>query len=270
MPSASASARHDVRRASGSRGFRWAARSGFAVSGLLHVLIGAIAIAVAVGAGSQEADQSGALKQVAETPGGIIVIWICAVGLAALGLWEIVNGVLMPRGDDTKWTRRVASGGKAIAYGAICVTALSVALGARSSTSSNSKSLTATALATPGGVFLVIAIGLTVGIIGISFAVIGIRQGFRRDIRIPGGIIGVVTGSLGTFGYVAKGVALTVVGILFVVGALKSDASQTTGLDGALKALAALPFGEIVLFVVAIGLIAYGVFLGLKARYAKI
>ena len=75
---------------------------------------------------------------------------------------------------------------------------------------------------------------------------------------------------LGTVGYVAKGVAIIVVGILFAVAAVKVDPDDSTGLDGALKSLASLPFGMVILIAVGLGLIAYGVYTFVRARYARL
>jgi hypothetical protein len=75
---------------------------------------------------------------------------------------------------------------------------------------------------------------------------------------------------LGVVGYVAKGLALVAVGVLFAVAAVTFDPSKAKGLDGALKALAHLPFGTVILVAVGIGVIAYGVYLGARARLARL
>lgn len=248
------------------------ARTGYAVNGLLHILIGIIAIAVAVGAGgSQEADQSGALKQLSSHPAGYAVLWIVVIGLFALALWQIIAGVLV-RQDDAKkrWGKRIGEWAKAVVYLVIGGTALSVALGSDSSSSESTSSMSATLLASPGGVFLVIAIGIGVFIAGVSFVVIGVRQGFKKQLTVPPRPVGTVVVTLGVVGYVAKGIALGVVGVLFVVAAVTNDSEQASGLDGALKALAGLPYGVVVLSAVGVGLIAYGVYLGARARWARL
>ena len=264
------SPRSAARDASSSTGFRAVARLGYAVNGLLHVLIGALAIGVAAGAGGQSADQSGALSQLAGTPGGVLVLWVIVVGLFALALWELINGVLLPRGDARKPGTRIAAGGKAVAYAAVAVTALTFARGASTSSSQSSTSFSAALLSAPGGVVLLVVIGLAVVGIGGYFVVKGARGTFVRDIRVPGGSLGTATRALGRAGYIAKGIALVVVGILFVVGAVTFDPGQATGLDGALKALAVLPFGTVVLIAVGLGLIAYGLYCGIRARLAKL
>ncbi|WP_291043072.1 DUF1206 domain-containing protein [Herbiconiux sp.] len=265
-----------VRDASTSRVFRTVARSGFAVNGLLHILIGGIAIGVAFSGGGSggsggEADQSGALRQISSSPGGLIVLWVAVLGLFALGLWQLVQVVLLQDQDaKKKWGKRASELGKGVVYFALGGTALTFALGGGSSSSDSSQSMSAQLLATPGGVFLLVAIGLAVFGAGVGFVVIGIRRTFRKNIRVPAGSAGRGVVILGVVGYVAKGIALAVVGVLFVVAAVNSNASQASGLDGALKSLADLPFGIAILIAVGVGLIAYGVFLIARARLAKL
>jgi hypothetical protein len=246
------------------------ARLGFGVNGLLHVLIGLIAIGVATG-GGQDADQSGALSELASAPGGIFLLWAVTVGLAALGLWLAIGAFLLPPGDKKDVAGHLAKElGKAIAYLALAGTALTFALGGSSSSSSSTTSLSATLLAAPGGVFLVVAIGVAVLAIGGYFVFKGATRRFTRDIVVPSGRAGTATIATGVAGYIAKGVALGVVGILFVVAAVTTDPSQATGLDGALKALTALPFGSVVLWIVGAGLIAYGAYCGVRAIRARL
>jgi hypothetical protein len=246
------------------------ARLGFAVNGLLHVLIGLIAIGVATGAGGK-ADQSGALAQLAAAPGGVFLLWTVTVGLAALGVWLAVSAFLLPPGDKKDVAAHLAKElGKAIAYLALAGTALTFALGGSSSSSSSTQSLSSDLLAAPGGVLLVIAIGLLVLGIGVYFVVKGATRRFTRDITVPSGRAGTATVALGITGYVAKGVALAVVGILFVIAAVTTDPSQATGLDGALQALRDLPFGQVVLWAVGLGVIAYGAYCGVRAIRARL
>jgi hypothetical protein len=246
------------------------ARLGFGVNGLLHVLIGVIAIGVATG-GGQKADQSGALSELASAPGGVFLLWTVTIGLTALGVWLAVGAFLLPPGDKKDVAAHLAKElGKAIAYLALAGTALTFALGGSSSSSSSTKSLSADLLAAPGGVLLVVAIGLLVLGIGGYFVFKGATKRFTRDISVPTGQAGRATVAVGVAGYIAKGVALAVVGILFVIAAVTTDPSQATGLDGALKALADLPFGPVVLWVVGAGLIAYGAYCGVRAVRARL
>src|ERR1700681_2206778 len=77
------------------------ARAGYVVSGLLHLIIGYLAIRIAVGVGGGSADQSGALAALAAQPGGIVALWVAAVTLAVMGLWRLAETAL-GRSTDPK------------------------------------------------------------------------------------------------------------------------------------------------------------------------
>ncbi|OUE30056.1 hypothetical protein BFL35_12030 [Clavibacter michiganensis] len=250
-------------------GLAIAARLGHAVNGLLHLLIGVIAFRLATGGGGGEADQSGALGSIAGSPGGRVLLWIIVVGLLGLGLWQLVETVLA-RGEDAKrtWAARAKELGKAVAYLAIAFTALRFAMGGSSDSSEQTQSLSARVLAAPGGVALLVVLGLAVVAVGVYFGFKGATKRFQEDISVPSSSLGRGITALGVAGYIAKGVALVAVGVLFVVGAVTADPSRATGLDGALQALAALPAGVAVLAIT--GLIAYGLYCGARARYAKL
>jgi Domain of Unknown Function (DUF1206) len=242
------------------------ARGGFAMTGLLHLLIGAIAISVAVGNGGGEADQSGALQQLSGNPAGDILLWVITVGLWALGLFYLLTAIVAD--DEAK--DRVKDAAKGVVYLAVGVTSVRFALGGSSSSKDQSQTLSAKLLAVPAGVVLLVVVGLAVAGVGVFFVVRGARRKFTDDLTVPGGTVGRVTVATGTLGYIAKGIAIAIVGILFVAAAVTADPDKATGLDGALKSLADLPFGTVILFVVAVGLVLYGVYCFFRARYAKL
>jgi hypothetical protein len=263
-------AKSAARTAENSPALEILARVGFAVLGLLHILIGAIAIGL-VGGSGESADQSGALRELSSKPGGIFVIWVVVIGLFALTLWQIAQVFLLHEPDPKKkWGRRVSELGKGVAYAAIGTTALTFALGGSSSSSNSSQSASAKLLASPGGVVLLVIVGLVVVGIGVAFVVQGVLKKFVKLLVIPAGTTGRIVRGLGIFGYVAKGIALFVVGVLFVVAALTADPQKASGLDGALKSLVDLPFGKVILVAVGIGLIAYGLFCAARARWARL
>jgi hypothetical protein len=232
-------------------------------------VIGVIALGVAFGGGG-EADQGGALGQFASRPGGVFLLWLIVVGLWGLGLFQLLEAALVRGADKEAWAERVKEGGKGVAYLAVGVTAFTFARGSSSDSSGQTQTLSARLLAAPGGVAVLVVVALGIVAIGAYFVVKGVKQRFRDDLAVPSGVAGRGTVALGVTGYVAKGVALAVVGALFAVAAVTSDPSEATGLDGALKALAALPFGMVVLTAVALGLMAYGAYCVVRARRARL
>lgn len=266
MPRMSPSSAAGVaREASNSHTLETVARVGYAVTGLLHILIGGIAIRVAAGAGG-EADQSGALRALASAPGGDVILWVSVVGLAALGLWLLVSGIA----QWGHWGKVLSDLGKGVVYLAIAVTALTFALGGSKSSDSSTKGFTAQLISTPGGAILLVLVGLGILAGGVVFIYQGVTSKFTKQIRLPRGDAGRAVELFGSVGYIAKGIAIGVVGILFVVAAFTSDTAKANGLDGALRALKDLPFGPVILIVVGVGVIAYGLYCFARARLAKL
>ncbi|AMM22496.1 hypothetical protein AX769_16560 [Frondihabitans sp. PAMC 28766] len=249
-----------------------AARSGYVVNGVLHVLIGVIAIRISTGnGGTGQADQSGALRQIARAPGGVVILWLLVVGLAALGVWQIAH-LVRSRGSQREhlWSHRFGDVSRAVVFFAIAVTAFTFARGSSTDSTKASKTLSARILQAPGGELLLIAVGLTVLGVGVYFVARGVSLKFRNDLSVPAMPMGAVVTVAGPVGYIAKGVALGVVGVLFVVAAWTFDPQKATGLDGALLTLAHLRFGRVILLAVGIGVIVYGLYLGARARWGKL
>lgn len=255
---------------SDSKALTIGARFGFAASGLIHLLLGYLAIRVAFNH-QESSDQSGALAALSDLPGGAIVLWVTTIGLFALGLFLVVEAIVgVGSSSKKRWVRSLVSVAKAVAYIALAVTALTFALGGSSSSSGSTSQASGTVLSLPGGVFILAIIGLIAAGVGCYFVYKGVTRGFTDDLTVPSGSARRPVIALGVAGYVAKGIAIVVVGVLFVVAAVKVDPEEATGLDGALQALAELPFGKVVLTAVGLGLIAYGVYSFVRARYARL
>lgn len=242
---------------------RTLARVGYAVDGILYLLIGAIALSTAFGANAK-ADENGALASIAEQPFGLAALWVIVVGFAGLSIFHVLEAVL----EREKW-ERLANIARAIAYAALGLIAVEVALG-HSGSADAPASLSAALLAQPAGVALLLLVALGVFAVGVRNVIKGVTRSFTEDLKMPGAPTRTVILVAGTAGYVAKGIAFATIAVLFAVAALTSNSAEAGGLDKALEKLAQLPFGPIVLGVVALGFIAFGVYCFVRARYAKL
>jgi hypothetical protein len=169
-----------------------------------------------------------------------------------------------------RWARRIKEASKAIAYFVVAATAFRFASGNGNSSSETTRGIVRTVLSAPGGMFLVIAVGVVIGSIGGVFVFRGATTRITNDLQMPGGAPGLATLVLGVVGYIAKGGALLVVGILFLIGALTGDAGKASGFDKALKTLGALPFGDVILVAMGVGVVTYGLYLCVRARVARL
>ena len=266
--SRSQEAQRTVSRLERTRPFRIAARAGYAVAGLLHVIIGVLAIAAGLHAGRVRADQGGALRSIADAPGGIVLLLLMIAGLLALGLWQVLRGITAEQRDEKiTWGTRFSAWGQAIGYLFLAGLGISVALGVRSD--DGGAPITARVLDVPGGVVLIAAVGVAVFAGGVWFVVKGVTRRFLAELKPEGRLRGAVE-TVGVAGHIAKGLALAVLGVLVVVAAVAADPDQAEGLDAAFQAIARVPFGEAVVILIGVGFIAYGIYSGFRARFARL
>ncbi|WP_036969767.1 DUF1206 domain-containing protein [Promicromonospora kroppenstedtii] len=270
MPKNSTTAGGAVRRAKNSRAVGGLARGGYVASGVLHLMIGWLAVQLALGESEGQADQSGAFRAVAQMPGGDVVLWLVAVGFAALAVWQLATAVVGVPNAENQLAARAKSVAKALLYGALAVTGVRYATGAGGSGGSE-ESLTAKVLGMPGGAWLVGAAGLVIVGVGVYHVAKGARKKFLEDLTgTGGGAVRPVVVRLGQAGYIAKGVALGVVGGLVVAAAVTADPEQAGGLDEALHAVRDQPYGTVLLIVVGVGIAAYGGYSFARARFARL
>lgn len=260
-----------VEEASNHKALDVLARTGFAVMALLHVIVGAIAIAVALGHPG-DAEPTGAIARLADNPWGPVVMWGCVAACAGLALWQASEATLRARSLPRKerLAKLVSSGFLAIAYGSVGLTFAGFALGQRSDSGDNARDFSASLMANPLGPWVLVALGLTILGIGIYFIAKGLRRGFKEELfQFDGTRRGRLIDSLGVTGHVAKGMALVLTGLLFVIAAAKHRPEESTGLDGSLKALQDHPFGPALLMAIGAGFIAYGIFALIRARFGR-
>ncbi len=271
----SARARYAGRRAANSRLMAWLARAGLAARGVMYGLIGIIAVQIAVGNSHQQADRSGALRLVAATPFGKLMLWLLVIGFAGLTLWRLSEAAFGAAGrDGHKTSTRVLCLVKAVIYGALTYSILKYALGlgAPSSTNQQSQDLTATALKHQGGRAAVAIVGLIIVGAGLKLAYEAYRRMFLRDMRMGSAspTTRKVVTWLGEIGGVSRGAVFVTVGIFLVVAAVEAKPGQAKGIDSALRTLAHTPFGPWLLGLVAVGLVLFGVYSCCEARWREV
>jgi hypothetical protein len=274
MSSTASNVKHHASRAADSKPLEYLARGGFVGYGIIHLLFAWIALQVAFGGSSKESDQSGALTELASKPFGKTLLVIIAIGLFAMALWQLFEAIVGESGEQTKGAiaERVVSGIRAGLYVYLGWVAIKVIQGANASMGDNSQSRSAGLMHSTGGRWLVGLAGLVVLGVGVGIFVYGLRKKFTKHLNT--GQMPVSTRQpivrLGMAGYMAKGVAYSIAGILFVIAAVTYDADKARGLDGALKTLAGHPWGVWLLALIAAGIAAFGVYCFAQAKYRKI
>jgi hypothetical protein len=271
----SRNARNTGRRAANSTPVRFLARAGLAARGVMYVIIGWIAVQIAFDHSRQQADRTGALHSISSTPVGGVLLWLLVIGFIGMALWRLSEALYgAPGTSGQKTSSRLAALAKAIIYGVVAYGILKYALGEGAPQSSDTQSvdLTATVLRHPGGQALVAVIGLAFIGGGLYLAYQAWRKQFRRDLDL--GRMRAPTRRavewFGRYGGIARGIVFVIVGVFLVVAAVDARPQQAKGIDSSLRALAALPFGQWLLVLVAIGLIMFGLFSCCEAKWARL
>lgn len=254
------------------------ARFGYAVKGIVYLIIGGLAAKLAIGHGGAATDQRGALHVIYEQPFGKFLLVIAGIGLACYALWSLIQALFDAegKGNGAKGIlERIGYAAVGVAYAALAFGSFQLALGTGSvgqSSTVSTQDWTARLLKLPFGVPLVVILGLVV--LGIAFYQYSraYTGSFQRRLNLASLRVQVRRGMifLGRLGYAALGVVFTITGFFLVVAALKHNPGEAKGLDSALAELLHQPFGPLLLGIVALGLIAYGVYSFVQARYRRV
>jgi len=260
------------REVASSRWMRGLARAGLVARGVNYLLIGSLAIQIALGSGGTQADTTGALRAVARHPGGIVVLWLLAAGFAGLTLWRFAEAAYGQAGPGGRTApKRLVSLALGVLYGCICGIMVDFILGVGRSTSGDteSKSFTARLLAHSGGQVLVILIGVAVAAAGVGVGIYGLRWKFAVYLRTAqmSAPARRVVEWLGITGYVTRGVVFCVASAFLIDAAVSFDPKKAQGLDGSLRKTATTPLGPWLLFAVALGLVIFGLYSWCEARW---
>jgi hypothetical protein len=245
-----------------SQSYGYAITVGLIAYGVIHLLIGWIALQLAWGQPSQEASQQGALQELAGKPLGGVLLWIVAIGLFALVIWRALEVMY----GDLDLQKKLRSVGRAIVYLLLGITAINIAMGSGSSSTGQQKSLSARLMANGPGRVLIVVVGLAIIAIGVYEIYKAVTKKFTEDLTagVPDGTI-----LVGRIGYAAKGVAFIVVGVLFAWAAIDYDPQKAGGLDTALHTIRDQPFGSVLLTILAVGFAAFGVYAIIWSRNAR-
>lgn len=254
------------------------ARFGFYTKGVLFIVIGILAILLAIGLeGGKLADPTGAMVTIAQKPYGKFLLIIFIIGAIGHGIWNILRGAadVDDAGKDWKGIiKRIISAGTGIFYLGLAWSAWNIIFMVQASAANGevSQTLAAILLALPLGTILVLIIGLSVIGAGVHKCYSGMTGKFQENFRlweIEGIHLRFIT-ILGALSFTARALIFALIGYFFITAAIYYDPTEAIGIDGALLTLSQSNFGKILLFVTAVGLVCHGVLSFYEAKYRRI
>ena len=262
-----------ARKAADSDAMTVGARLGLSARAMIYLLMGGLAVAVAFGQSRSDTDQRGALREVAQQPGGKVLLVLLALGFAGYALWRYSEAALGVAGDGNGAGPRLKSLVRALIYSSLAVSAVAVltSSGGGESQGAQQQGLTASVMSHTGGRYLVGAVGLAVLVAGGVMVYEGATQAFEHylDMAQASARTRTLVRRLGTVGTIARGLVIGLAGALVVQAAVTFSPDKARGLDGALKTLAAQPYGKVLLVLAGLGLAVFGVYGFAEARWRK-
>jgi hypothetical protein len=251
------------------------ARLGYATEGAMYTLIGLLAAGVVFGTGDHATGQHGALEIIAESPYGGVLVGLIALGFLGYALWRGLQAIADPDGEGTDLKalgKRVGYGVSALVYAGLAISAVGLILGSADQGNRTPDDWTALLLSWPLGRVLVVCVGILVFGAGLRELYQAYKARFLKYLKLDemGERARTWTERWGRLGIGARGIVLGVVGTFLIRAALEYDPREARGLGGALQTLAQQPLGPWLLGAVALGLIAYGLFMLSVARYRHI
>ncbi|WP_066378585.1 MULTISPECIES: DUF1206 domain-containing protein [unclassified Anabaena] len=256
--------------------FERLARLGYAAKGVVYFVVGFLAAQAAFGLGGRTTDTSGALRTIVSQPFGKFLLSILTVGLIGYVLWRLVQAIFNPESSRQTGKKQIAKRlgytFSALAYAGLALAAVQLIMGVGSSNRNSTEDWTAKLLAQPFGRFLVGLVGVIVIGVGIYYLYKAYKCKFLRHLKMQEMSIKerIWAKRAGRFGIAARGIVFSIIGIFLIQAAHQSDASEAKGLGEALATLGKQPFGPWILGLVALGLIAYGIYSLTEARYRQI
>lgn len=267
--------------AANSDGAEWWARFGFAARGVVYVVVGVIALQIAwAERPDTEASKDGALRAIAERPLSGVLLTVVAVGAAGYAAWRFSEALWGKRDetDEHKRTlKRLGSAAKGLIYVAFVISTVRFIGGGADQGGSgggqeSEESWTATALGWPGGPIWVGAVA--VALMGVAgwIAYRGLAQKYekRLDTSEMGPVSGRIVDVVGIVGLTARGAVVGLASFLLLRAALEYDPQEAAGVDGTLRTLADQAYGKALLTIVAVGIMCYGLYSWVEARYRRL
>lgn len=251
-------------------------RLGYAVKGFIYVAIGFLAIAGALGKSSTPADQLGAIAEFSRLPYAPIILWIILIGLISYSLWGLIRAVLDPFHKGNNLEGLLKRGGyllSAITYATFVVPTYHLVRGSSEENGTNrTVLLVSTIMDMPMGRIVIGAVGLGGIAAGLYQMYLGITMNFDQRFKpyalTPKQLQ--VAKQVGRFGTTARGVVFTLVGFFLALAAYQFNPGHARGFDAAFDFLARQPYGLWLLGIIAIGMIAFGLYSFMSAAWFRL
>jgi hypothetical protein len=264
------------------RSARLLARLGCISIGTVYFIVGSLALLALSGRLIEAADEDRMIQIVLRLPAGPLVIWTVIAGMTAYVVWRAIEVVADPYGFGRNWSglgKRTAVALGALGYGLLAFSAARIVLASgttvgaagRDVAEQEQQAFVADVLSWPAGGWVVAAAGLVLLVVGVAQFVLIVRRDYATevDFECAAAPMRDVINVLAMYGYAARGVILTVLGYFLLKAAFTHDADAAGDTDTAFDFIGGGPVGDTAFLLVALGTVAYGIFMYLNACYYR-
>ncbi|MCD6008117.1 MULTISPECIES: DUF1206 domain-containing protein [Halomonadaceae] len=250
------------------------ARCGYVAKGVVYMIVGVLASLAAAGLGGSSVNTKQAITQLASQPFGGLMLALLSLGLLAYAVWRLLQALI-----DTE---NLGYGVRAIAarlgflvssgiYSGLALYSFNLLRNAATGNTSPT-GRTAELMSHPGGIYLVFAVGVVFFGVGVRQIVRAVKCSFLKNwhMREMNERQRKLAKWATRMGLTARGIVFLLIGLFLCLAAWQSDPSEAEGLGGALATLAQQPLGPWLLGIVSLGLVAYGIYCFINARFRDV
>ncbi len=252
------------------------ARFGIASKGVVYSIAAILTIMAASGLGGEVSSLKDVFKFIQDQVFGQVLLSVLTLGLTCYVFWRFYQAIADPedkQNNDNGTLKRIAYAISGITYGILTYSAIELLISSGSSGGGSSKkSMVATILAEPMGRWIVGLLALFL----VAKAIYQLYRAYSGKFKEKIGRTGLdararkIMLKTGKVGYTARGLVMAVISFFFFRAAFTANASKVGGTEKALEFIQSQSeWGTIVLAIVAFGLLLYGIFMFVKARYRK-
>ena len=249
------------------------AKAGLISKGIVYIILGALAFMAAFeigGATNSDSDRSGVLNSLRDMPAGTVLLILLTIGLLCYCVWRVVQAV-HARGENgrKKWGKRLRYIFSCLAYLSLAFAAFQVVLHQSADNGDQNQHWAQKILEKPFGQWLLGIGGLILAGVGLYQIWYGLSEKYKKHVQSNRQHAGVTSKLLvaGKIGYVARGIVWLLLSYLLIKAAIEANPSEAGGTGKAFQFLESWSAGSLLLGGLALGLIAYGIFNFIRARF---
>ena len=247
------------------------ARTGLGAHGIVYCLMSTLTVMAAVGISGQSAGKSDTFRIIYEQPFGrglLVIIGVCMLGYVTLRFFQAFKDTRHEGKDFKALMVRAGMFFSGLVYLGLSVTSISLAIFGAKDQGDKKKLLVDRALDLPGGVILVGAGGLILASCGVYQVYRGLSRNFMKQVDLHDSNFRNTFERIGIVGHVARGLVFCILSVFIVKAAIHANPGEAESTGEAFDFLKER-FGNLLMGLIATGLLAFGIFMLVRARHEK-